>query len=261
LRIALIASTVAGLMLAAPVRAETVVSAAHVSVEGTTFRIRGADGAVLPPDRLPGTIIVISDGNARLALRIDSVERHASDAEITLYALSARGADGGWHNVCMPGPDGRRLAFPLRGRWNADGSHVDDPDRFNLTCTGGAIGKCVGMGYKPWQGAAMAAHHQACVRMVRADYCGDGVGTTRDGTPIDVWDRIGLQHRDRSANLHFEAAWGPRGAVCVARTRIPDNVTLDDLARSCPERLARRTGEVCTEETAVGDDVLILNGS
>jgi hypothetical protein len=87
------------------------------------------------------------------------------------------------------------------------------------------------------------------------------VGTTRDGTPIDVWDRIGLQNPDRSAKLRFEAAWSPRGAVCVARTRIPDNVTLDDLARSCPERLAGRTGAACTEETAVGDDVLILNGS
>jgi hypothetical protein len=248
-------------MLVASARAETVVSAAHVSVEGTAFRIRGADGAVLAEDRLPGTVIVVNDGTAQIALRIDSVERHPRDPEITAYTLSAQGADGGWNNVCTPGPDGTRLAFPLGGMWSPDGSHVENPNRFNLTCTGGAIGKCVLMGYKPWQGAAMAAHHQACARMVRADYCGDGVGTTRDGTPIDVWDRIGLQRPDRSANLRFEAAWGSRGAVCVARTRIPDKVTLDDLARSCPERLAGRTGAACTEELAVGDDVLILNGS
>jgi hypothetical protein len=35
-------------------------------------------------------------------------------------------------------------------------------------------------GYKPWghapEGTSLAAYYQTCVRLVRADYCGDGVG-------------------------------------------------------------------------------------
>jgi ADYC domain-containing protein len=47
----------------------------------------------------------------------------------------------------------------------------------------------VRFGYKPWREAAGKPrwdYHQACVRMVRADYAGDGIGHTRDGTLIDL---------------------------------------------------------------------------
>lgn len=140
-----------------------IVSAARVAVDGTTFRIRGG-GMVLPQDSLVGTVIVIDDGDAPLALRIDAVEQHERDADITLYELSVHGADGAWHNVCMPGPDGRKLAFPLSGAWSEDGNRVNDSGRFNIACVAGPVGTCVAMGYKPWQGDAMAASHQACVR-------------------------------------------------------------------------------------------------
>ena len=96
----------------------------------------------------------------------------------------------------------------MRGRWrylyraiDRDGALVDvmlsehrDQNAFALICTGGAIGKCVRWGYKPWRsgpdGVALWDYHQACVRMVRADYGGDGVGHTRDNTPVDVFDRL-----------------------------------------------------------------------
>lgn len=153
-----------------PVPTETrhvraIVSAARVAVDGTTFRIRGG-GMVLPQDSLVGTVIVIDDGDATLALRIDAVEQHERDADITLYELSVHGADGAWHNVCMPGPDGRKLAFPLSGVWSEDGDHANDPGRFNIACAAGPVGTCVAMGHKPWQGDSMAADHQACVRTV-----------------------------------------------------------------------------------------------
>ena len=58
-------------------------------------------------------------------------------------------------------------------------------DRFSVTCTSGVIGKCVRAGYKPWKTAAdgrpMWDYHQACTRLIRADYCGDGRTHTRDG--------------------------------------------------------------------------------
>jgi hypothetical protein len=60
------------------------------------------------------------------------------------------------------------------------------------------------------------------VRLVRADYCGDGIGHTRDGTPIDIFDAIGIQHDEPAPGMTFEAAWRADGAVCVRHTRLPD---------------------------------------
>lgn len=50
--------------------------------------------------------------------------------------------------------------------------------------------------------------YNACVRMVRADNCGNGRGFTRDGTLIDIYDRIGVQTSDADPSLSFEACLG-----------------------------------------------------
>src|SRR5262249_28455994 len=97
-------------------------------------------------------------------------------------------------------------------------------------------------------------------RMVRADYCGDGAGTTRDGMSIDLYDVFGIQAPDNDAAQDFEAGWGPDGAVCVRHVRVKENTSLDALARSCP-RLAARLGADCTEETARGAGALLFNRS
>ena len=70
--------------------------------------------------------------------------------------------------------------------------------------------------------ARMVDLHAACVRMVRADYCGDGTPHTRNGTKINFWDNSGVLADDPWPGMRFEAAWSPQGAVCVARTRLPE---------------------------------------
>jgi hypothetical protein len=168
-----------------------------------------------------------------------------------LYGLSQEDpATGAWSDLCEPDPDGRRLGFPLAGAFTPDGRHVEAPGRFLVTCTGGAEGKCVRFGYKPWgraaDGTPLAPYYQACVRLVRADYCGDGVGHTRNGTPIDLFDRVGVQADEPAPGMTLEAAFGPQGAACVRRTRIPDVLGMDALAAGCP-RLAGHLGEACDE--------------
>ena len=59
--------------------------------------------------------------------------------------------------------------------------------------------------------------------------------------------------------MTFEAAWGPQGAVCVARTRIPEVATLDDVLAACPRLRAAPTGANCTEASATG--ALLFNKS
>jgi ADYC domain len=224
-----------------------------VAVEGTRFVVTLTDGRVLPQERLPGTVLVIGDGSGQQRrVRIDTVETDPRDpaGEVVLYGLSQQAPDGSWSALCEPDPDGRRLGFPLAGAFTPDGRHVEAPGRFLVTCTGGAEGKCVRFGYKPWgtapDGSSLAPYYQACVRMVRADYCGDGVGHTKNGTPIDLFDRVGIQTDEPAAGMTLEAAFGPQGAVCVRHTRWRELVDLDALRAQCP-RLAGRLGEACDE--------------
>lgn len=240
---------------------------AAVAVEGTAFVVRQPDGRTLAQDELVGVELDVADEAGRpLTVRIDG---HAADpadpaGEVVLYRLSALGRDGTWRELCLPDPAGERWAFPLAGTWTATGDHrAAEAGAFNVTCTSGAIGKCVRVGYKPWgrspDGTSLWDHHQACVRMFRADYCGDGGATTRDGTAIDIYDSQGIQRSDPRPGMGFEAGWGPDGAICVARPRIPENVGLGELKRRC---LAGRTGPTaCTEDKAQAAGALILNKS
>jgi hypothetical protein len=225
-----------------------------VEVEGTAFRVTLTNGRVLTQDELRGIQLVLGDGSGQQRqIRIDAVERDAKDpaGEVVLYALSEQDpASGEWRNLCEPDPEGRRLGFPLAGAFTRGGEHVALAGRLLITCTGGAEGKCVRFGYKPWRqgqdGASLAPYYQTCVRLVRADYCGDGVGHTRNGTPIDLFDRIGIQDDEIAPGMTFEAAWGPDGAVCVRHTRLKESIDPAMLVRQCP-RLAGRVGEECDE--------------
>jgi hypothetical protein len=251
-------AALAALTLAGPPAAAAPDAAVRsVAVAGTSFRITLADGRVLAQAELPGTVLVIGDGSGRQRrVRIDTVERDPRDpaGEAVLYGLSREDpATGAWTSLCEPDPDGRRLGFPLPGAFTPDGRQVEAPGRFLVTCTGGAEGKCVRFGYKPWgtapDGSPLAPYYQACVRLVRADYCGDGVGHTENGTPIDLFDRVGVQADEPAAGMTFEAAFGPEGAVCVRHARWRPLVDLDALAARCP-RLAGRLGEGCDEGAA-----------
>ena len=95
--------------------------------------------------------------------------------------------------------------------------------------------------------------------MVRADYAGDGKGTTRDGQPIDLYDRFDIQRSDEDPAFEFEAGWSREGAVCVRHVRVRDNVTLDALEQL--SSLRGRTGAICTEAFARAHGAVIFNRS
>jgi ADYC domain len=224
-----------------------------VEVEKIPIRVTLNDGRVLKQEQLRGAILVLGDGTgAQRRIRIDAVERDAKDpaGEIILYALSEQNPEGEWHNLCLPDIEGRRLGFPLASAFTSDGRYEPTHGGILLTCTGGAEGKCIRFGYKPWgfgpRNVSLAPYYQTCVRLVRADYCGDGVGHTRDGTPIDIFDPIGIQRDEPAPGMNFEAAWGPDGAVCVRHTRLPDVLDSAALAASCPH-LAHSIGQTCDE--------------
>jgi hypothetical protein len=131
-----------------------------------------------------------------------------------------------------------------------------------LTCTSGAQGKCVRFGYLPWAGEGALALYNSCIRMVRADYCGNGETHTRDGTLIATYDKTGTRDDDPVEGMEFEAAWGPQGAICVRRVRIGEIYSLDRLRESCPRLKPTDLGDSCTEARMSGTaEALLMNKS
>jgi hypothetical protein len=211
-------------------------------------------GAFVAPDRAEnppvgaGTTIDARTEDGELQhFRIDSVDRDPrdSDGDVRLYGVSVLGPDAmTWQRYCHPDVEGRSAAIPVAGSWGAQGDPQPATDIITFACTSGAIGKCIRFGYKPWkthQGISLQPYHAACVRMVRADYCGDGRPHTVDGTWIDIWDGLGIRRRDeRDGHPEvFEAAWSPSGAAYLNIPRWSDDVA--DVIKDCPERFRDRT--------------------
>jgi hypothetical protein len=237
---------------AATLQSAAVVAPQSVEVEGTEFKLTLSDGRILRSAELVGATLTIYTSGGPMRLRIDAVERDpdAKTPPVWLHSLSTEGPDGAFHNVCEAGPDGRRQGFPLAFRPRSDGAlEPSESGSFELVCTAGARGKCVRFGYLPWTAETAREVYNACVRMVRADYCGEGEGTTRNGTLIDHYDGVDIEEPGQDPRFEFEAGWTAAGAVCVRHVRIRENTSLEKLAASCL-RLRGRLGASCTEERA-----------
>jgi hypothetical protein len=199
-----------------------------------------------PPHVLaPGSEIVGFDAQGhRLKFQIRSAEldRQDPERETYLYTVVYQTKNQTWQNYCRATNDFAAKAIALRGTWDRSGTYQGHENRITFSCLSGALAKCVRLGYKPWQtiqGQSLKEYHQACVRMIRADYCGDGTTHTRDGTRIDVYDRLGIQQRNEIPGMSFEAAWGMDGAQSIHHTRYPEDLAY--VQRVCPQRLALRS--------------------
>jgi hypothetical protein len=150
-----------------------------------------------------------------------------------------------WEIPCVPTgamPNPRALA--INGVWDDHGAHHAVAGKVTFSCENGVISKCAGWGYKPWasvNGRSLADAHQACTRMARADYCGDGQSHTRGDTIIEYYDALGFSTRAARATAAwdparaaFEASWSTDGATCLARTRHGE--PLSAILHECPGR-------------------------
>lgn len=209
------------------------VSLSNVGLNGTELSGTDANGHQLGAVDFTGAHLVglLSDG-ITIKVRIDAVELNPIDEEIFLYAVSGFSSQNGrWQPLCGNDTAGQPIkATALAGRWNYEpgvpgvGSHIADHSLFTFACEHSALEKCVNWGYKPWKSDALASLHQACIRMVRADYCGDGTAYTVNGTPIDFYDYLRIQVDDAPLDWMIDAEWTPDGASCIANVRHPDQV-------------------------------------
>lgn len=175
------------------------------------------------------------------------------------YFVEYRETDNNWYPICEDA-SGARPAIPLNGIWDhrqgvaGGGAHIADARKFTFACDGiGALGKCVGLGYQPWQSTSLANHHQACVRLLRADFCGDGTPYTQNGNLVNLYDGIGLQHD--TEDWVIEAEWDIHGARCFyplnrSHAGIPCYDARVELACGSPTNFS--TGALLMNETPDG---------
>lgn len=173
------------------------------------------------------------------ALRI----RHQSD-ESSYGKYNAEwlgGTGGGWTSFC-PHPyqfadntQGNLTEYmiPVGGAaWELNGSKtVAGADTIQLSCTHDSVGACATWGYLPWD-ETLAGAHQACTRMKRGDFCGNGDPATTvnsssfEHTQIQVWDNLGLNDAYGQTAATMEASWNENGAVCFNRSEYRSNNTI-----------------------------------
>ena len=223
-------------------------------VRETRLIMRASDGVVLALEALIGVELTIVDpAHGGHITRINAIEADPLQPDLTLYDVSFRHPKTGqWEQLCRPGPAGLSRAVPIPGYWRRDGSYAPlPPGEVTWTCTAGAHVKCLRLGYYPWasteDGLSLQPYHQACMRMIRADYCGNGTSFTVAGKHIQVADMTGERHHSAKRYGVFEAVWGVHGAVCVRRARVPDQFPLEHILQACPS-LGMHTGEHCRED-------------
>lgn len=188
---------------------------------------------------LSGTPLVAttSDGRSvRIEIAAVTPGGLSGDAErVEIIADGIAVCEAAQHGVLVP------------GRFDGRGVYTADPDTVTYACMTGAIAKCVEWGYAPWRAGAEA--HASCTRLARADYCGEGVPWTRNGTVVSAYDTLGIHASPASSRLVFEAAWGPGGAVCVARPRYAiENASGAAVLPGCFAQLPRCTSLAAASE-------------
>jgi len=244
-----------------------------------TFAFACACACASPKLRLVGSELVVEDGENRVRgpavkgaritlpglgeLVVSSAMRDHSSrfGDVWLYELS--GPDG---SICHAdsGGDTRLVFFP--GYFDHHRRYRADHARISLSCVAGVQAKCLRWGYAPWQqaptsGESLAPYFEACLQLTRADYCADDRPQTREGTAIDIYDRVGVQQPlDEPGRMSFEAGWTPLGAVCVHHTRISERLATDQVSKHCP-RLDGKVGLICSESRARESGALLYNRS
>jgi hypothetical protein len=192
-----------------------------MELAGALLSARVVDATTTPP-----TVTYVEHRIAAVQPELETRDLTPAGRTFLYTVEKYDGAAGAWVPFCqVADPDGLHVAIPIAAVWDEHANRVASTTEFTFACTTGAIGKCYRWGYRPWLSAGgdpevMRNLHQACVRMARADYCGDGVPHTRTGTPIVIWDTVGpFQTYEHIPGFVFEAGWGPAGAVCMNHER------------------------------------------
>jgi hypothetical protein len=150
----------------------------------------------------------------------------------------------------------------VKGYWDGTGAWHADKNVVTFACdvndpmgppgsVNSDIGTCAQGGFWPERDGDKFL---ACVRAIRADYCGDGTPHTMTNTKIEVHDlhdpkrnpmTVALCEADDSEGSNsYEATWSKNGAVCIYHDRWYGTTMSDEICTG-PHKPA--TGTACKQ--------------
>lgn len=212
-------------------------------VDGGLVGIDDQGDAVLEGSAAVGSRIVLrAEGEStRYEIVVRGFDRQGTrlntdDRKFPRYLLSAGlyGDDSSLVAICDE-PEAGLIdvpAFVLMGeRYSPDGRAVITPAPapwFNFVCQNRALAEMKNLGYDPELRAddpyfTTPEQRVATLRMITADYFGDGVSFTEAGTSIFWQNRAGsvtVGAPPVGAPEHIEAAWDENGATCIGTPRL-----------------------------------------
>lgn len=177
-------------------------------------------------------------------LKIVNVTQSTNQPDVYFYEVQNK-VGNNWQSACFDGAGAPTEAIAVQGTFDASTGTRTSDSGLTWACRGAAIAKAIEWGYRPWVSSTVKNYHQAAVRMIRADYCGNGVHHTSNGNPIDVADGLGIQTFESAWAI--EAGWGVNGAVCL----------------NTPRKLywPRNSINPCTSLPTCGTDPIAQNGA
>jgi hypothetical protein len=185
--------------------------------------------------QLVGTVLQarLEDGR-RVRVRIDGSERSGDSTSYLVSVQLDAATKGPFRPLCKAENGEPTAALALAGYWRYGvgidgGAHVADATSFTFACSGHVLAKCALAGYAPWKKRVVCGEagcrtrslrglHQACTRMLRADYCGDGRSHTVAGVPLSFADQSAV--RVATIGSDIEAVWGPNGVLLASALRV-----------------------------------------
>ncbi len=209
-----------------------------LDVQGDELVAIGKFGTLRGPQLIGATILLKESGLLKPTMTVtiagyEEVESWAEGAEkVPSYALiyPDLGALLGARNVCngsITGPLASKIVVLGGETYDLkDKSVVPEQDRWvTLACAGSAAAKLRLMNYGPQSdfdghgNPATVEQRQATLKMLTADYCGDGTSYTANGTPLAWENADGTVHTSTKLG-DLEAVWTADGALCLDSTRL-----------------------------------------
>ncbi|HEX7841768.1 MAG TPA: ADYC domain-containing protein [Kofleriaceae bacterium] len=167
------------------------------------------------------------------------------DREVPVYSFTVTSlADNCSVELCRPGLTDdhagglRGAAVIFRGDTYDERSYQvtdtlrdPDDDQFNIACVGTAISKLHLLRHTAASGGGTTVvQRQAMLRLLTADYCGNGHPFTVDGLPLDLEFDSPRGYAPTSESLYpvtsrdtLDAGWNENGATCLGHPRLLPN--------------------------------------
>jgi hypothetical protein len=146
---------------------------------------------------------------------------------------------GDFHDLCAnPPKEDDSLGLDTHQSVIFEGDIVDaatktitgyDGNTVNIGCAGSTLAKMHLTGHTRAAAAygfvTTVDERQTMLKMLSADYCGDGTPFTVAGMPLQWADDHGWMHVSDQTSATIEARWNAKGATCLMKPRVQVNPT------------------------------------